>query len=317
MKLHEHAMPNIADRQLIVLGLMSAAGRAQDGRPTTEQLSSATGIAKSTLSPNYRSDRSPETIGRIGAAAAQLLADAGLLTSDEAERLTPWLLGHRPDTELEEVLKREASAVRCTWEADSTLRSSGVVCPASIVPGVRPGWFVPDCDGDRYEHRLRMCRAHVRAKQSPTTAHWEEDLAKRLPAAPLPPERRGPIVQAFDRLRRNFEAVKYSRWAEGAGLEEKELRSELHRAGLPEKPRAGKKHFNRFVVWPALAFSSAALPWWLLELKLSEPARRFARLIPSLRWPPGAPDWRLGERLRRWLVGPAPTPALRLATVRA
>lgn len=301
-------MQATADRLLLLLGIFATAGRTGDGRPTSEQLQTLTQLG-GTLRPSYRSERSPETIERIGEAAAQLLVSAQVLTGEQAARLTAWLLGAEDD-ELDRRLDLESRIVKCTG-------TGGVPCADSSVFGLRPGWFDPSEDGDRWVPALRMCTRHNRASQSPEAAAWEEQVARDLPRAPLPPEGRDKIVGAFTRLRAAYQSIKYRPWALAAGVEERELRRILHRAGLPEKPRAGKKHFNKFVGWPALAFSSAALPWWLLELKLSEPARRFARLIPSLRWPPGAPDWRLGERLRRWLVGPAPTPALRLATVRA
>lgn len=251
---------------------------------------------------------------RIGDAAAQLLIGARVLTADQGARLVPWLLGDE-DLELQQLLETEDRIAKCTGDAEL------VPCAESSVPGLRPRWFDPEKDADRWVPALRMCTRHNRAKQTPDTALWEEQLARDLPRAPLAPvieahlrendpeanvtakavqERRDKIVEAFARLRGAYQSIKYKPWAEAAGLPGRDLRRILDRAGLPEKPRAGKKHFGRYVIVPILAYifggsavaesSTRQIPKYTLSAEFSWLLERWRR-------------WAKADHLRRFLAG--------------
>lgn len=321
-------MQAVPDRLRLLLSIFAAAGRSQDGRPTTEQLALLSGISGNTLRPGYRSDLRPETLDRVADAVAQLLVGSDLLTGEQAARLAPWLQGEEhPD--LQQRLDLESQVVKCTGEGD-------IPCAESRVMGVRARFFHPEKDavahGGAWEPRLRMCLRHVRAKQTPAAAAWEEQFARDLPRAPLVPvieahlreqspeepapklaaearKRRDKIVEAFDRARAAFQSVKYRPWAEDAGFEEKEMRRLLSRAGLPEKPRAGKKHFNRYVIAPILAYLLSGIQ---AEAAVAETPRSpdpQVYLIGGLRaWLlEQFRRWAQADRLRQWLAGLAGT----------
>lgn len=104
-----------------LLGIFARAGRAQDGRPGTEALRKASGLASWVLSPSYRFERSANTMDRLVGAAATLL-------NLERQQLEAWLMGE-DEPVIAAMLQQEHDLIQCTvchdWFGSAEIASGG------------------------------------------------------------------------------------------------------------------------------------------------------------------------------------------------
>jgi hypothetical protein len=206
-------------------------------RPTTADLLAIIGLSATVLAQSYK--RRPELVRRIADALAQLYTASPVLpvAPEQAARLLDFINGS-PDPELRDALEFRGRIGRCLGPGPHV---------DSVRPDLPPTWYDPAVDSERYQPKSGRCSRCVRAVYQPEEGtrglDWEAQIAELLPTAPLPlPQAKADRLRAaFYRVRAAGRAVAVKRWAESAGLDQRELLEALQGAGLPLKPRANRK----------------------------------------------------------------------------
>lgn len=218
----------------LILSVFAQAGRAwvKDPRPGPQDLQAACGaLSAAVLSPSYPSERSPETIAKIINAIAKLYKQS-------ARRLARFIAGG-DDPRILEFWELQTRVVRCTWEGPHV---------ASDNPDVPDGWLDLPLDADKWKEQQRRCDACYRRTIAPEAVEWEDRLLQRhdLPAD---------IGRAVQALRAAGRAVTYVALSEETRRPLRELRRVIARAKM-EKPRKGRKNFERYLIFPFVLASS-------------------------------------------------------------
>lgn len=221
-------------RLRLVLRVFARAGKARDGRPTTGDLLKRSSLSSRVLSTTYQPGA--EALARLTSAAAELL---GL----DEQRLQLWLGGSQ-DRDLERLLELEARKMRCSGPGPHAPSAAG---------HLPDGWYDPKVDGDRIILRLRRCKACERAEATPEARMWERQIGEAVSADP-PPALPAALRRAITRVLASGRALTYKAVADEAKRPLPEVRRAWLKAGLPEKPREGRKNFARyaeliFLVW--------------------------------------------------------------------